>query len=109
MINVVASSISIVGVAVCLLETDLAALEHLLTQTQTVLGLTGVVLQTLHVSVVLRRAFLLDDTHAGSRLVLPWEPDSNHTYSIPLLSSRVLLFFAVENMYDLVSIPSNKN
>lgn len=97
-------SVSVVGIAGCLLETDLAAVEHGLAHAGAEIKVVGVLLSTAHEGVILVGALLLDDEHARSAFVVAGEPTSAHTYSMPLFSSRVLRFLAVENMYDLVSM-----
>ena len=94
-------SIDIFWVGVGLLESCLAALEHLLTQRHTIFRLTWIVLQASHEGFVLWRTLFLDNEHARSCLVVAGEPEWRGKYSIPLFSRRVLRFLAVENMYDL--------
>lgn len=94
-------SIEIFWVSVSLLESCLAALEHLLTQCHTVLRLAWVVLKASHEGFVLWRTLFLDNEHARSCLVVAGKPEWRDKYSIPLFSRRVLRFLAVENMYDL--------
>lgn len=97
-------SIFVRGVGIGLVETGAPALEQHFSEGPALLRLLGVLLQAAHEGVVLGRALFFDDEHAGGLGVFPGEPTSRTTYSIPFDSSSVLLFLAVENMYDLLSI-----
>lgn len=97
-------SVGVVSIGGCLLEANLAAVEHLLPHLGAELEAVGVLLGATHEGVELVGALLLDDEHARCTFVVAGEPASFHTYSMPLFSSRVLRFLAVENMYDLVSM-----
>ena len=91
-------SVDVFRVGVGLLEAGLAALEHLLPQRGAVLGLAGVALEAADEGIVLGRTLLLDDQHARRSHVLAREPRCRGKYSMPLFSSSVLRFLAVENM-----------
>lgn len=67
-------SVDVFRVGVGLLESCLAAFEHLLAQGRAVLRLSRVVLEAGHEGVVLGRALLLDDQHARRSHVLTREP-----------------------------------
>ena len=58
-------SIGIIRIGVGLLEARLSALEHFLSELDTVFSLSWVFVKAAHVLIKLGRTLLLDDTHAG--------------------------------------------
>jgi len=66
-------SIYVRGVRVCLFEATFSTLEQLLSQTDAVFRLAGVLLNTVDEVIVFRRTLLFDNKHARCMIILAGE------------------------------------
>jgi hypothetical protein len=97
-------SIIIVGIGVGFLEPGPSTNKEGLSEGEADIGVGRVDIKTIHVAGVLIGTLFPGDTHAWGSGIFLREPTSTNLYSIPFDYNSVLLFLAVENMYDRLSI-----
>ena len=97
-------SIIIVGIGVGFLEPRPSTNKEGFSEGDANIGVSRVGTKTIHVAGELIRALFPGDTHAWGSWIFLREPTSTNLYSIPFDYNSVLLFLAVENIYDRLSI-----